>query len=274
VLREWRWDVVLAVAVVLTAFYLLYRSLSRKRRVFRQPPGPGSASCSWRTEEYRAATVIDIRERLGKLEELVNSLFSRSSMLQSRLERLEDQLTARFSSELTPGETPTSLGTPRKHTLSGTPPEAEPVTFPKIPVPELGPGEAAPVLSNIVTELLAELNAKGRASDVARLGGLRDWLSRCAPRLREDAILTSGDLWLLVVITADSEKGLVIPTLDTVVGPEELLFKWFECKGYDGMQPLKRADVVLPANAVREPGATGWSVAEKGLIDRTRGGSA
>lgn len=260
-LPEWGWDlVVIIIAAIIGALYILISTI-RKNRLRREVPG---AFPGWIEEPGRGSIPGEIGKQLGMLQERMNSLSMFTLRLQSRIEKLEDELTSVLYPENSGERVRSSpVGLPEQN-LQGIPLEGEPAVAQAIFAPE--PHKSP---SDVAAELLSELNARGGASEVARLSGLRSWMLERAPHLRPEPILTAGDLWLLVVITGDPKEGIVIPTLDTVVGPGEV-FKWFDCSRYDGTQPLKRADIVSLAEALRDPSGAGWIVARKGRIDRTK----
>jgi hypothetical protein len=124
------------------------------------------------------------------------------------------------------------------------------------------------VLAEISAELLGMLEKDGRASPVARLSGLRAWMAEHAPQLDAVPLLKSDDLWLAVVLSAlGSRAGIVLPTLDTVIGAGPIT-DWFKCEGYDGTAPLHQTDIVKVARATVDSQTGAWRVTQPGSIRR------
>lgn len=265
VLQEWLRLIAVAATVTSALFIFLFIRERRKRPT----PWTPRASYPLREEQNRDSTATELWKWLRMLEERVNSISTLTVRLQSRIEKLENESRSRPSPESSGWMPPDpSLALPGRP-LPGPPVGGEPVrahvTFPVEPLTY----DALPSPADVAEEVLSELNARGGASEVARVSGLKSWISQRRPHVQVEAILSSGDFWPLILITHDLKRGIVIPTLDTVVGPGEV-FKWFDCSRYDGTQPLMRTDVVLPAEALRDPRGSGWLVARKGRIDRTR----
>lgn len=259
------WLIVLIVVAVtiVTILSLIVSNLVVKHYFLRETNNArklGTGRSIFGTQTGMNQQIQWVYESLNGLRQQVNALSASFSKMETRVDKLESTLSDELAASL--------AAYLRGQALSPTNVLSDTVKDQAITALEPRPGEEGRLLFAVVTELLGELNAGGRTSDVARINGLQSWLSQRAPWLRADPILFSGDLWLLVVITEDLKKGLVIPTLDTVVGPGEV-FRWFHCKLYDGTQSLKRADIASPAVTVRDSDGTGWSVAEKGRIDLT-----
>jgi hypothetical protein len=119
----------------------------------------------------------------------------------------------------------------------------------------------------VSSELLTALDKEGRNSPAARVDGLQRWMAQKAPNLEVRVLKAADDLWLLAVIAEiSSERGLVLPALDTTHGPGEL-FDWFECQNYDGTTTLRSSDILEPGQAQRN-GLGRWIPHRKGVIKR------
>jgi hypothetical protein len=116
-------------------------------------------------------------------------------------------------------------------------------------------------------ELLDLIEPVGRAAPLARLAELTEWLRKNHPSIRAEAIgELNRDLWLLLVLTADGNTGVVAPALDSIIGSGEVL-RWFEGGRYDGTQALVRANVWSLAKAVRDATTMTWQPSVKGRIN-------
>lgn len=102
-------------------------------------------------------------------------------------------------------------------------------------------------LGAVAAEVLEELERTGTGSELAKLAGLRSWLSskdvglKAEPVLRDDR---SNEGWLLSVIFRDGgDLGQVVPITKTIIGPRRELREWFELGLYDGTTALSQSNV-------------------------------
>lgn len=118
-------------------------------------------------------------------------------------------------------------------------------------------------------ELLRLIEPAGRLAPLACLSGVEEWLKRNYPKIKAEPIgMLNQDLWLLLVLTSDGKTGIVVPALDSIIGPGEVL-KWFEGGRYDGTQALLHANISSLARAVWDENAQRWEPHVKGGIDLT-----
>ncbi len=114
-----------------------------------------------------------------------------------------------------------------------------------------------------------------RRHPLASLSNLQLWLQQNYPGVKPIPLLALNvDLWTLIILTTDGKTGIVVPALDSIIGPGEIL-RWCEGGRYDGTQALVRANIVKLAKAeYREDryvkGEYTWICIEKGIIDLTR----
>lgn len=121
----------------------------------------------------------------------------------------------------------------------------------------------------VAFELLDLIEPAGRAAPLARLPELIEWLTKNHPGIEAEAIgELNRDLWLLLVLTADGNTGVVVPALDSIIGPGEVR-RWFEGGRYDGTQALVRANVWSLGKAVCDAETRKWQPSVKGRINLT-----
>ena len=127
-------------------------------------------------------------------------------------------------------------------------------------------------VSNVGEEALALLQRDGRTSAIASIEGFAHWVKAKWPGFEVEPLIAREGSWLLTVLSESrSNRGVVLPALDTVVGAGAIS-DWFECHGYDGTRVLQRHHVRILAEAMREGNGQSWRVAKKGLISREIGG--
>lgn len=132
----------------------------------------------------------------------------------------------------------------------------------------LGPSRSAN-LEKVAFELLDLIEPSGRGAPLARLPELTDWLRKNHPDIEAESIGgLNRDLWLILVLTADGKTGVVVPALDSIIGPGEAL-KWFEGGRYDGTQALVRDNILSLGTAVRDAETQTWRPRGKGKVDLT-----
>ncbi len=131
------------------------------------------------------------------------------------------------------------------------------------------PSYGSPDPEEVGFELLRLIEPAGRLAPLARLSGLHEWLKRNYPNIKVEPIgILNQDLWLLLVLTSDGKAGVVLPALDSIIGPGEVL-EWFEGGRYDGTQALLHANISSLARAVWDENAQRWQPHVKGRIDLT-----
>ncbi len=122
-------------------------------------------------------------------------------------------------------------------------------------------------LENVAYQILDLIEPYGRGAPLAELPKLQQWLSQNHPGIRVESIgEMNRNLWLLIVLSADRINGLVVPALDSLIGPGEAL-KWYVGGRYDGTQALIRRNILSLAHAIYDPSQQIWVLKKKGHVD-------
>lgn len=141
---------------------------------------------------------------------------------------------------------------------------------------EAGEKERA-LVEMVKDKVYKELEDRGRLSPLARIGNLENLLKKEAPGFNLEMIIAMDNesdpkenLWLLAgFVSPDRKRIYVIPGLDIIVGPSEVL-QWFDGgRRYDGTQSLGPGEVQKLALGEWDSRLERWVPKEKGVI-RTR----
>lgn len=251
---------------VLFSLTLSVLALILSRRAFRAAWGTGKIleqQDIHRYQEYQSflERIQDLKEQVvtrGKVSEALREAVV-SALKLGKIQEAEEAIEAAY--RLAPEKMKGAEGRPDK---PGTPME-RPETWVR--------GEPKPSsltnrdLNNIGFEILKLIGKLGRASPIARVPQVTDWLRSSYPGLQAIPIrMLTEEIWLLLVLTADGKTGVVIPALDSIIGPGEVM-KWYEGGLYDGTQALVLSNVWSLATAERDDERGVWQPREKGRID-------
>ena len=123
-------------------------------------------------------------------------------------------------------------------------------------------------LEQVGRHLLTELWTKGRNHPIAKLSNLIPWMNanHQGIQIHPIGVVPSvPDHWLILALTADGKKGIVIPTLDFSIGPGTILQYYDnDNRKYTGMEALRLSDIISLSEVelVRRE----WEVIKKGKV--------
>ncbi len=211
--------------------------------------GPAESDLRWKLEQ-----IEDLLQHLQQVQE--QTIRHNDQLNKTLLESVEKLV--KLAEAWNPPESRPPAGVPQMHAKEVHDQDRREETVPSPGSPD--PEQAA-------LELLRLIEPAGRLAPLARLSGVEEWLKSNYPSIKAESIgMLNQDLWLLLVLTADSKAGVVVPALDSIIGPGEVL-KWFEGGRYDGTQALLRANISSLAKAVWDGNAQRWQPDIKGRID-------